>query len=69
MTDMRIVKVVVEGELPKSCKHCELVEYLQGDYPDVWLCWVGNEISRVKEYVENEIRPTWCPLVKESEDK
>ena len=62
MTDMRIVKVVVEGKLPKSCNNCGLstrhkttIEIKRGC--DVMNKWIEQP----------DTRPAWCPLVKQED--
>ena len=69
MADMRIVKVVVEGELPESCEECPL-------YKDFDVCPVLMHVQNVPEYPGHSMvglvrfkyeRFAWCPLELEPE--
>lgn len=68
MTDMRIVKVVIEGEFPESCRKCNLatIKYFYGGGLEGSCLATNMDITKS---IENDCRPDWCPLVKESEDK
>lgn len=63
MTDMRIVKVVIEGELPEGCEECELCRFNNEEQGS--LLWCSPMNTDVSGYA---MRPLWCPLKKEGEN-
>jgi len=59
---MEIVRVIVKGELPNGCRHCQ---YLKWDnYKEKFWCAIMNEYT---PYLNT--RPDWCPLVELDYDK
>ena len=64
MTDMRIVKVLIEGELPKRCYSCKLFETKSFEFPKYYGKCRAAGRSRKFSMLSNS-RPTWCPLVKQ----
>ena len=58
MADMRIVKVVVNGELPKSCFDCRPTYQLEQEHGMEQYCPFDDQ--NVSLYVLSRFQ--WCPL-------
>jgi hypothetical protein len=66
MTDMRIEEIRISGELPKSCLQCLLprVRHFWGGGMDGKCIATDRDIT---PEINNGVRPTWCPLVKQKD--
>jgi len=56
---MNIIKIVVDGELPKSCHVCQFKQTYEMFMPDC-------SITHFVIYTNDEHRPESCPLVVDS---
>jgi len=60
----KIKRVIIEGELPKSCLECDYQHY-RNNYG--WICYICRSLSmdKANTLIPKEERPDWCPLAKE----
>ena len=66
MTDMRIVKVVVDGKLPEMCHDCPMIRAHR--FMGTGRIWYECFLVDGKTFDDKLAPPpTWCPLVKQKD--